>query len=744
MDSSLASTAAVTAEQHSPDEAATFADRQERHRWYWPLLILLCAITGGAYLWRLGQSGWSNGFYSAAVQAGSVSWKAFFFGSFDGANAITVDKPPASLWVMALSARVFGVNTWSILVPEIMMGIGTMVIVASAVRRWFGDHAALVAAAIVATTPVAVLMFRFNNPDALLVLLMTAAAYWVCRAIEDGKTRWLVFAGCALGIAFLTKMLQAYVVVPPLAIAFFFSGPGKWVRRFWQTTIFGLVTLAASAWWVAIVELWPKSSRPYIGGSQKNSVVELIFGYNGLGRLTGDEVGSVGPTNAASAALDLPGAAGRLPGGPPGAGGGSRWGQTGWLRMFGTDFGGQASWLMPTALAILVLGLVFTVRRGRTDRTRAALIVWGGWLVLTAVLFSLSKGIIHTYYAVALVPATAALCGIGFGWVWSNRQRVVGALMGSTLTVLTAWWAIVLLRRTPDYAPALPIAIGAVAAFSVVMWWSTVAVRQMAIASALTAGFVAFGGPVAYSINTLKAPHTGSLPTAGPSGLGAFGGPGGIFGNIPGPPPGAGINGAFPGVPPTGGQVPGQLPGQGTGANSGAASTGGRAQAGGLLRTSEPSAAIVAYLSKDATKYRWMAAAPGSNSAAGYQLAASYPVWSLGGFNGSDPSPTLDEFKSHVAKQHIHFFIAGGGGPGGGPGAGGPGGFGPGNVGPGVGLPGAVGGATGGAYTGVLGTQNGGSRAAAEISAWVQASFDSTTVDGIEIFDLTKPRSNAG
>src|SRR5947207_8182177 len=247
----------------------------------------LMAMTFVLYVWGLDRNGWANAYYAAAVQAGTKSWKAFFFGSLDASNFITVDKSPAFLWVMEISARLFGFNQWSMLVPQALEGVATVAIVYIAVRRWFGPAAGVIAGAVVTLTPVAALMFRFNNPDALLVLLLTAAAYATLRATEGGSTRWLVLAAALIGTGFLAKMLQAFVILPLVLLVFLIAGRPRLLQRIKQLVIAGLTLVAASGWWVAVVELWPSADRPYIGGSQDNSLVNLIFGYNGFGRLTG-------------------------------------------------------------------------------------------------------------------------------------------------------------------------------------------------------------------------------------------------------------------------------------------------------------------------------------------------------------------------------------------------------------------------------------------------------------------------
>ncbi len=262
--------------------------------WARPAFIALLVLTGAAYLWNLSASGWANSFYSAAVQAGGASWTAFFFGSSDAGNAITVDKPPASLWVMALSVRLLGLSSVTMLLPQVLMGVGTVAVVHASVRRRFGHGAGLLAGAALALTPVAVLMFRFNNPDALLTLLMALAVWATLRAVEAGSVRWIALAGVFTGFGFLTKSLQVLLVVPAVALVWMLCADTTLRRRVLGGLASAAAFLASAGWWVAIVELVPASMRPYIGGSQTNSFLELTFGYNGLGRLDGSEVGRVG------------------------------------------------------------------------------------------------------------------------------------------------------------------------------------------------------------------------------------------------------------------------------------------------------------------------------------------------------------------------------------------------------------------------------------------------------------------
>lgn len=505
----------------APEPAAA----PKRPREYWALAALLVG-TAVAYLWNLGASGWANAFYSAAVQAGSVSWKAFFFGSSDAANSITVDKPPASLWVMELSVRVFGLNSWSILVPQVLIGVASVALLWGTVRRYFGAAAGLLAGLVLALTPVAVLMFRFDNPDALLVLLMIAAVWATLRGVEDGRTRWMVLTGVFVGFGFLTKQLQVMLVVPPLALTYLIAGPPRLGKRVLQlfAALGGLIVSAG--WWLLTVELWPADSRPWIGGSQNNSILELTLGYNGFGRLSGNERGSVGGD----------GPRGGFPGGdtvPGGAAGGGMWGSTGITRLFEPAQGGQIAWLLPAALILLVAGIGLCGRAPRTDPRRASFVVWGSWLVVTGLVFSFMAGIFHAYYTVALAPAIAALVGAGAVTLWRGRRRWwvrIVAFAAIAVTASTAW---ILLARSPDFVPWLRwavVVVGAVAAFSMVVP-RDLRTRGVVVVIAATL-FTGLAGPAAYAVNTIGTAHTGSIPSAGPRVEGEMGrgGPGGMPG----------------------------------------------------------------------------------------------------------------------------------------------------------------------------------------------------------------------
>jgi len=679
-------------------------------------LAVLLLATAVLYIWGLSTSGWANSFYSAAAQAGGQDWKAWFFGSLDSGNSITVDKPPASLWVMGLSVRLFGLSSWSILVPQAIMGVLTAWLVFATTRRalrtwtpgsgrplssWSVHNLALFGAAAFALTPVAVLMFRFNNPDALLMLLLTAATYCVVRATETASRRWMVWAGIAIGFAFLTKTLQAFLILPPLALAYLIMAPASWRKRVVDLLAAAAALAVSAGWYIAVFTLTPASMRPYMGGSQTNSFLELAFGYNGLGRLTGDEVGSVGGGN------------------------GGTWGSIGILRLFTGVSGGMVAWLIPAALVLAVVGVVLLGRRMQdgSAQVRGALIASGGSLLVTGLVFSFMAGIYHDYYTVALTPFIGITLALGAGVAWAHRERawVRGALAVAAVA-------------TGALAVAYTSQAGGV--YAVVGWVSlgmlVLAALGFVFGPRLAVGFTraavalsmigALLSPASYALQTAATAHTGSIVTAGPvtSSMGGRGGGGmadggqrGQGNGTGGTPPGdTAPGGTGQGAPTQGGTTQGGTAqngpgsqgggpgGTSQGSTQGGSTTDGRtggAGMGGLLTGTDVSDELKAALTSASSDYTWVAATIGSQNAASYQLATNLPVMAIGGFNGSDPSPTLEQFQAYVAQGKIHYFIGGEMG----------------------------------------GRQNGGSEAASDIVAWVEANYEATTIGSTTVYDLS-------
>jgi 4-amino-4-deoxy-L-arabinose transferase-like glycosyltransferase len=595
--------------------------RPGRPAWSVPARSAIFLSTLVLYTWNLSGVGMSNTFYAAAVKSGTVSWKAFFFGSLDPGNFITVDKPPAALWVEELSGRVFGFSSWSMLLPEAVAGVACVMIVYRLVRRWAGEPAAVLGAVALAVTPIATEMFRDNNPDAMLTLLLVAAAWALWSALETAKTNRLVLCATLVGFAFLTKTLEAFIVLPAFGLVYLVCAKPRLPRRLAQLGWAALALVIASGWWVAIVELWPAASRPYIGGSTDNSEWNLIFGYNGFSRITGSGGGT----------------------GAPGGGGAGFAGNPGILRMFNDLLGGQISWLLPLALVGLVGGLWFTRKKPRDSLRRAGYVLWGGWTLMFAAVFSDAKGIFHPYYTVVLAPGVAALCGAGALALWrlgrSSRWWcwvLPGAVIG------TAVWAAVLLGRTPGYDTWLEPAVvttGVVAGVCLLL--SVIGVVRARMLAAAAAGLGAasvLAGPIAYSFTTVNNAAGGTLASAGPSiAGGGFGGGFGGGGRIPGLAGGAAarLRGA------AGASLPQGFKGLGT----------------------DPSAnqALVSYLEKHQGSAEYLVAVTGSQTAAPLILSTGKPVIAMGGFSGGDPTPTLAQFKTLVATGKVHYVVVGGG-----------------------------------------------------------------------------------
>jgi 4-amino-4-deoxy-L-arabinose transferase-like glycosyltransferase len=671
--------------------------------WTRPALAALLVGTAIAYLWNLSINGWANSFYAAAVQAGTMNWKASFFGSFDPANYITVDKPPVSLWIMALPGRIFGFNSWTMLAPQALLGVASVALLYLSVRRVWGAPAGLLAGLMLALTPVCALMFRYNNPDAALTLFMVAAAYTMTRALERANIRWLLATGALMGTAFLTKELQALLVVPGLALAYLVTAPAGIGKRVGHLLATGATMAVTGLWWLVLVDLLPPSARPYVGGSTDNSVLALALGYNGLGRLTGDEASGLGGPGGPAGTAGGPGnGAGNGPGGMFS-------GTPGFGRLFNAEFGGFIAWLIPAAIIGAVAVFWLTRRTGRTDARRASLILWVGWFVVTAAVFSFSKGIIHTYYGVALAPAVAALAAMALPSLWRLRSALAARAVLALICAATAATAYLLLERTSDWLPWVRwtvLVTGLIAAVGLLVLGprrtrfgsrAMVALASVGVLSGLAA-------PAAWSVATIATTHTGGVPGVGPAQAqsGGFGRPGSFAGGRP--PAGMDLPAGmtldelreqfgdapgFPGGPTTPGNAGPGLPGGGAG--------------GGIGEGETVQPALVTLLRTGSSGYTWAAAARSSDLAAPLQLSSDQAVMSLGGFSGSDPAITLDTFKKYVSGHRVHYFVSGG--------RGGFGGF-------------------GGARTDGV----------SAIDTWVSATFTATTIGNYTVYDLSAPK----
>lgn len=581
---------------HAPDDGALTTVHSDA-RWVRPALIALLVGTAALYFCNLSANGYANTFYSAAAQAGAKNWEALLFGSADAGNTMSVDKPPVFLWLMGLSIRVFGLNPWSLLGPQVLLGVASVAMLHLTTKRRFGPAAGLLAGLALAFTPVAALMFRFDNPDAMLTFLMTAAAWAMLRAVDTGRTRDLILTGVLSGLGLLTKDLAVMLIVPGIALTYLIAGPARLGRRVAQVGVAGVAMVLTAGWWVALVELLPAGARPYIGGSTDNSFLSVLFGGNGFDRL----LTNGGDSHSSS--------------------------DTGLFRLFDAPNGGQISWLLPTAGISLLAGLVLRRLAPRTDPQRSALILWAGWLLISMAVYSFMSGTFHQYYTIAIAPPIAGLTGAGLVLLWQSRGNPWGLGGLVAMLAVTGAWSAVLLARSPEFLPWLRWLVLALSVVGVVLLTAAASRRSFGLV-VLIGVLAGLAGPAACTARTISTAHTGAVPTAGPPVQSTVGG----------------------GSRPTGAGRPGL---------GGAGNPGAFGWQGGLTGpgTSTPGTQIRALLAAGADSHTWVAATTGSIPAASYQLATELPVMGIGGFNGGGAAPTLAQFQDWVTAGRIHYYL---------------------------------------------------------------------------------------
>jgi 4-amino-4-deoxy-L-arabinose transferase-like glycosyltransferase len=562
------------------------------------------------FAWGLSKNGYGNTYYAAAARSMTTSWKNFLFGSFDPGGWITTDKPPLALWLEASSARIFGYSSWSLLMPSVLAGAGSVWLLMATVRRAWGARAGRVAGVALALTPVALAVSRSNNPDAVLVLCLVAAAYATQRAISDRRPGWLVVAGVACGLGFLAKWLVGGVVLPGVFLAYFLTGPGGWWRRVRDIALATGAFLVVAGGWMAAIDIVPPSSRPFVGNSTNNTTQSVVFGYDGFGRLTGSTSRPGGVPRGFGGSLR--GFAGGS-GGAPGIG-----------RLFNAGMGDQVMWLFALAALALVGGLALLARRRLATAERGSLILWAGVGVVSYFVFAFTQGTFHNYYVAAFAPAVAAFVGIGVELVCRGGR--VAALGVATGAVATAVLQVVLLRRVDAYQALrtiVPVALGvvALAALAAALWGRTG--RRALTVLAGTGLVVALVAPTAWATSGVRHAQNGTEPAARPStGSASTFAPGG--------------GGGF--AVPTRGR------------------SGGRA--GGALAGFSP--AELAWLRRRQGRARWMVAVPSARQAAPAIIAGD-SVMAMGGFQGSDPAMTQPRLADLVARHELRFVTPGGG-----------------------------------------------------------------------------------
>ncbi|MGV9673052.1 ArnT family glycosyltransferase [Gordonia sp. NPDC003504] len=591
-----------------------------------------------------------------------------------------------------VSGQIFGFSSASMLIPQALMGVASVALVYAMATRVSGRTAGLIAGTALALTPVAAMMFRYNNPDAAMVLLMTTAAYCTVRALPRASMKWLILAGVALGFAFLAKMLEGLMILPALGLVYLVAAPTTWGRRFGHLLAAAGAMVVSAGWFVLLTILWPASSRPYLAGSTDNSFMNLVLGYNGLARIEGREGGAGmggqhggmragGMGTGGMDALTQHGATGAGGGGGRFGGGRGMFGSSpGITRLFTGEFGAEISFLLPSALIASVLLLVLRGRRRRTDLIRATTLLFGIWLIVDGLVLSFMNGTTHPYYSLAIAPPIAGLIGVGAVQLWRAREDTDAVRAGTGRCGLAAMvlaggiWGFVILDHAPSWQPWLRwlVLVAAIASAIALMIpaWSR---RRIAVIAAGVGLVALISAPAAYAINGDTVAHTGGGPSVLPTSSSTHTGAGGWGGGA-------------------GGRT-----GSAAGGQSGT-------RMGGFENQAAP-AQLTAMLRGSSA--RWAAAVTSANAASGIELAAKVPVMAIGGFSGSDPTPTLAQFQRYVADKQIGYYLV-------------------------VGTGNSIGGATPG---GPRGERRSGVGTA--ISEWVTSTYHGVRVGNYTVYDLS-------
>jgi 4-amino-4-deoxy-L-arabinose transferase-like glycosyltransferase len=596
-------------------------------------LVGLLVLAGVLNLWALSQNGMANTYYSGAVRSMASSWHAFLYGALDSAGVMTVDKPPAALWVQALSVRVFGFSSWAMLVPQALMGVAAVGLVYDLTRRRFGRAGGFIAGAVLALTPIAVAVARHNNPDMLLVLCVVLGLWALVRAFDDGRVRWLVLAGAAVGLGFEAKMGAALLVMPAMTVAWLWAAP----RNRWRGLLGGSAAMAVvGGAWPLLMALTPASSRPWVSGTSDNSIWSLIFGYNGLGRLDGQAGGPGG-------------------GGMGGGGGGPFGGDTGVLRLLNESLGGQAGWLLGFAL-VAGVALAVSSRLRRNDPVTGWVLAVGGSALTAAVAFSFASGIFHPYYVSELAPFLAAL--VGAGAVRFTRGDLLARIAAPLAIAAGVVTEMMVLNDNPDSLPWLApvLVVTGVVTAAVLAYGVPARLRNAAIATVIATLLIA---PAAWSFQTLGHATSGTFPAGGPANAG------GGFGGGPGARASGGPDGGFRGAPPSAANGGGFAPptnggGFGPPTNGGGFGPGGGGGAFG--GNSESLTAALAYIQANGGG---TLAVSSQSTAAAAIVDSDADIVGLGGFSGRESEVSVSWFADQVRAGNIRWVLADGSGGGG-------------------------------------------------------------------------------
>jgi len=615
------------------------------------VLIFTTLLAAFLNIYGIWKDLYANAYYTAAVTSMLQSWHNFFFVSLDPAGFITVDKPPVTFWIQTLFAYIFGVHGWSVILPQALAGVGSVLLIYIVIKPQFGTTAARLASLIIACSPIAVAVSRTNNIDSMLVFTLLLGTWMLFKGIHSQKPAWIIGAFAMIGVGFNMKMLQAYMVLPAFYLFYLLAYKTSWIKKLAVMMAATIVLLVVSLSWAVVVDSIPQDSRPYIGGSQTNSVLELAFGYNGMQRLTGmmrgrDNAAAKGgdlpnrPSNQADEGNmpddkvpdgNMPQEAGpndaRVPGNappddsaareqmdapggnaPPGGGGSGMFGtgQAGPLRLFQSELSGQISWLLPLA-AFGCLGLLAGIRRRRplTARQNETLF-WMAWLLPGMVFFSVA-GFFHQYYLIMLAPPIAALSGAGWAELWNHYRNCEGWkrwLLPSALLLTTTFELYIMQPYQQQIGIGWLIGIGAAGiGISLILFLFSSRERLTSIA-ALAGILVLLVGPLYWAAAPIVYGGNSRLPQAGPTQAGG-----------------------------------GSRPGMGMGINSSA------------------NAKLIEYISKNTTNEKYFLITTDASTAESYIITSGKAVVAMGGFSGSDPALTVKKLEQMADKHEVKYFL---------------------------------------------------------------------------------------
>ncbi|MDX3638082.1 ArnT family glycosyltransferase [Streptomyces sp. MB09-02B] len=561
-------------------------------RWERPALAAVLVVASVLYAWGIDHAA-IHPYYSAAARSMATSWRPLFFGGLDPSGSISLDKLPGALWPEAAAVWLFGPHTWALALPQVVEGVLTVWLLHRVVRSWAGPFAALIAALVLTLTPVTVVLTRATIPDTTLTLLLVAAAGALEKAVRTGRLLPLITCGVWVGLAFQAKMLQAWLILPVLATVHQLAAPGPPLRRARRCLLSGAVSLVVSCSWMLFVRATPATSRPYLDGTSDNSPFSLVFGYNGLSRF-GSDPSALGAAPATTASRTT--------------------GNTGWGLLINHTVGPQVAWFLPLALLALVLGVAWRGRRPRTDLPRAGFLLWGGWLAVHVVVFSVSNGN-HAYYTSVIAPALAALAGGGLAafrcaYEAGDRRRVVlpSAIVGTVV------WALVLDGPTRFLPWLLPVAVMLAVCGALGLCARGPRTPRRVVNWALASGIIAtLVVPAGWAVSCLDPLYAGAstAPVCGP--VGTF--------------------------------------------YHEAVHHRASLRRVGLGRPSARDTALLRYLTAHRHGEKYLFAAQAAYTAAPLLRAESQPVLVMGGFTGNTPFPTIQRLDALFATHQVRYAL---------------------------------------------------------------------------------------